>query len=99
MHYIQGKDGLRKLDLQKGDSDLSYAAAEALEAILEGSAGAAQLEDLRAIERLGDVFPIEARDQADRRGQQRLEINCRPLKRPAYAELLRRGAAAVAKTV
>ena len=86
-------DGIAALldNLQTGNSDLSSAAGEALEAVLERSVAAAAIDDLRAVERLGNAVRIEAPEHAEDGKQTLWQIDCRPLKQLAYTELLRRG--------
>lgn len=66
-------DGIAALlaNLQTGNSDLSSAAAEALQAVLERSVAAAAIEDLRAVERLGNAVRIEAHEHAENGKQTR----------------------------
>jgi len=70
--------------------ELSTAAAAALEALLEHSASAASVEDLRAITCLENAIVIgTGHGEAYLRAQ--AEIDCRQLKQLACRELLRRG--------
>jgi HEAT repeat protein len=77
-------------NLETRVEELSTASAAALEALLERSASAAGVEDLRAIARLQNAIVIGT-GHGEGYLRTQIEIDCRRLKQLACRELLRRG--------